>query len=213
MSKDTHTSWQLALDDGSGMAWRRLALQLHHENPRGESARSVLITSANRGTQAPRAAVMLAHALAQELQQAVRLVDAYPRVADVTRLLGCAGARGFSDLTLDPDLRAQDLVLPTSNARVSLMPSGVSAQRSHSADALALAVRESSRDCDFAVLHGGPVLDDTMALSLVPFVDCVLILATENQTLLQDLDLAQRSVRVCKPKRMGLIIGTESTER
>jgi len=113
---------------------------------------------------------------------------------------------------LDPALRLADLALPTSNPLLRFVPAGVAgvAGRTRSPEQVERAVRTLDDGADFVVLIGGSVLDDTMALAITPHVGSVLLMAFENQTLLADLDQAQRALRFCKARHVGLVISTGS---
>ena len=197
------------------IAYHRLALQLHHDLPRNAEPRTVLLASANRAPGTARLAIQLAHSLAEQLQAPVLLVDAHPASADISHLLGCAALPGFADLLADPALRPQDLSLPTSHRHVSVLPAGVvgAAVRTRSPESVLRVVRALAEGPDVLLLHGGPVLDDTIAMALAPCVERVLLVAFENQTLLTDLDLAQRALSACKARRVGLVIASGSTAR
>jgi hypothetical protein len=200
---------------GEAIAYHRLALQLHHDLPRGQEPRTVLLASANRAPDTARLAILLAHSLAEQLQAPVLLVDAHPAGADISRLLGCNAVPGFADLLADAALRPADLALPTSHRFVSMLPAGVvgAALRTRSPESVGRVVRSLAEGPDVVVLHGGPVLDDTIAMSLAPCVERVLLVAFENQTLLTDLDLAQRALQACKARRVGLVIASGGSAR
>lgn len=200
---------------GAAIAYHRLALQLHHDLPRGQEPRTVLLASANRAPETAGLAMLLAHSLAEQLQAPVLLVDAHPAGADISRLLGCTAAPGFSDLLADASLRPADLAQATSHRHVTVLPAGVvgAALRTRSPEAVQRVVRSLADGPDVVLLHGGPVLDDTIAMSLAPCVERVLLVAFENHTLLTDLDLAQRALQACKARRVGLVIASGATGR
>jgi hypothetical protein len=185
-------------------------LQLHHDMPQAECRRMVLLTTANAAPQSAQAGIALAHCLARELQKPVLCVDAHGKAGDASRALGCLAARGFTDLMLDPSLRVHDLALPTSNPLLHFLPAGVAgaAGGMRSPDRVERAVKALEEGYDFVVLVGSSVLDDTMALAITPHVGSVVLLAFENQTLLADLDQAQRALRFCKARKIGLLIGS-----
>ncbi len=198
-------------NDVDAAAYQRLALQLHHDMPRGEGRRMVLVTTANASPQAALAGIALAHSLAEELQRTVLCADAHAKVGDVSRALGCIGAPGFTDMMLDPALQVRDLALPTSNPMLRFLPVGVAGAktgRARSPEQVERVVRALEDGHDFVVVIAGSVLDDTMALAVTPHVGSVLLLAFENQTLLADLDQAQHALRFCKARHVGLVIGT-----
>ena len=196
-------------------AYGRMALQLHHDLPAVAGKRTVMLTCANNAPLAAYASICLAHSLAEELQRSVVLVDAHARAGDVSRLLGCSAALGFSDMLLDPMLHPGALMQATSHPLVSVLPAGVAAglRRPRAPADIERVLRAIADGPEFVLLHAGPVLDDTAALSLAPFVARVLLLAFENDTLLGDLDLAQRALRACKAQQIGLVIASNGASR
>ena len=193
-------------------AYQRLALQLHHDLPRGHAhPRMVLLTTANPAAQVAVCGLALAQCLAQELQQPVLCVDAHGRSGEASQALGCLAARGLSDMMLDEGLLASELALATSEPLLRFLPAGVAglAGGRRSPEQLARAVAALSTGHDFVVLIGGPVLDDTSALAMAPLVGSVLMVAFENETLLADLDQAQRALRACGARAIGLVIGSD----
>ncbi len=199
-----------SFSDADAAAYQRLALQLHHDMPRGEGRRTVLLTTANAAREAAFAGIALAHSLAEQLQQPILCVDAHAKGGDASRALGCLAAPGFTDLTLDPELRVSDLALATSNPMLRFLPAGVVSAGAgvRSPEQVERAVRALEEGHDFVVLVGGSVLDDTRALTITPHVGSVVLLAFENRTLLADLDQAQRALRFCKARHLGLVIST-----
>jgi hypothetical protein len=210
-SPTSTTNGDFALSDADEAAYQRLALQLHNDLPRGEKRRMVLVTTANSAQQLAAAGLALAYSLAEELQRPVLCVDVHLKAGDASRMLGCTAAPGFTDLILDPDLRVSDLALPTSHPKLHFMPAGVAgAGRSRSPEQIERCLGTLDAGHDFVVLVGGSVLDDTVALSITPHPGSVLLMGFENQTLLADLDQAQRALRFCRARQIGLIIGTPS---
>jgi Mrp family chromosome partitioning ATPase len=193
-------------------AYQRLALQLHRDLPRGgDLPRMVLLTSANPAPRMASCGLALAQCLAQELLQPVLCVDAHSRVGSASQALGCLAAQGLSDMALDDSLRAADLALATSEPLLRFLPAGAAglAGTRRSPEQLARAVGTLGEGQDFVVLLGGPVLDDTSALALAPLAGTVLMVAFENETLLADLDQAQRALRACGARAIGLVIGSD----
>jgi hypothetical protein len=197
------------LTDVDEAAYQRLVLQLHHDLPRGEKRRMVLVTTANAAPQLAAAGLAVAYSLAEELQQPVLCVDVHLKGGDASRMMGCLAAPGFTDLLLDPNLRVSDLALPTSHPKLHFMPAGVAgAGRPRSPEHIEHCLGLLDASHDFVVLVGGSVLDDTVALSITPHPGSVLLIGFENETLLADLDQAQRALRFCRARQIGLVIGT-----
>jgi MinD-like ATPase involved in chromosome partitioning or flagellar assembly len=174
-----------------------------------------MVTSANSAPMTAYVSISLAHSLAEVLQRRVVLVDAHPRVGDVSRLLGCDAALGYSDMLIDQQLQMEGLLLATSNPQVSVLPAGLAsgASRPRSPEDHGRVVSAIAGGLDFVVLHAGPVLDHTSALALAPFVARVMLVAFEHQTLLGDLDLAQRALRACQARQIGMVIACGPADR
>ncbi len=196
------------LTESAAAAYQRIALQLHHDLPRDGRRRLALLTTANAAPSVARCGLALALGLAQELQQPVLCVDAHLRGGDASRALGCDGAQGWSDLMHDSALNPADLALPTSEPLLRFLPAGVAGRQGarRSPEQVQRAVDALATGHDFVVILGGPVLDDTMALGVAPHVGCVLLLAFDDQTLLTDLDQAQRALRACGAQGVRLVI-------
>jgi Mrp family chromosome partitioning ATPase len=192
--------------------FNHLAFQLHHDMPRADGPRTVLLTTANTAPEAAQAGFALAHSLASELQGSVLCVDVDMMLGEASRVLGCGAARGFSDLMADPALRVRDLALPTSNPLVTFLPAGVTsaASQPRTLERVERAVKSLAEGYDFVLMIGGSVLDDTMALSIAPHVGSVVLFALENCTMLADLDRAQRALRICKARHIALVFGAGS---
>jgi len=56
------------------------------------------------------------------------------------------------------------------------------------------------------LLSGESVLDNSMAMALAPNVGRVLLLATENQSKVADLEAAQDVLNFCKARKVGLLL-------
>lgn len=190
--------------------YHRLALQLHYDLPHGQQPRSVLLATPGPSPLAAHVSISLAHSMAQELQKPVLLVDADGRAGTLSSVLGCADAQGFSELLLQAGMPLQDLVRATSNEHVSFLPAGQvgrSARQRPNVEAVGAAL-DAASGYDFVILSGGSVLNDSLALGIAPHVGCVLMVPVEHETLAEDLDVAQRSLRFCKARKIGLLLAT-----
>ena len=54
--------------------------------------------------------------------------------------------------------------------------------------------------------------DNGLALALAPLVGCVLLLATEDETMIDDLDAAQEALRIRKTRDIGVVLATRSRD-
>jgi len=188
--------------------YRRLALQLQHELTAAQSPRSVLLTAPNRSVLAAHASPSLAFCLAEELGLRVLLIDASGQDRELSRALGCEHRAGYSDLLSQASQDPAALVLPTSHPAVHFLPAGTvpAAAMGRHQDAIPVLLSHGLRTHDFLVLSGGSVLHDTAALAATPHVGTVLLMPVENETLVADLDAAQKALRFCKAKHIGVVM-------
>jgi hypothetical protein len=202
--------WRRAHESDDSAPYRRLALQLHYDLCRPDNPRSVLLVTPNPSRLCAYGSATLACCLADELRRPILLVDACPAAPEASRMLGSAAIRGFSDLLLTPSLPWDDLVLPTSHENVWFLPAGATVGPSQAAppEHIVAVLKAAEARYDFVLVCGGSVLSNTMALAVVPYVGCVLLLAIENQTRVEDLDAAQETLQFCKASKVGLVFTT-----
>ena len=194
--------------------FRRLAMQLHYDLPRDDSPRSALLVTPGSSELTAAAGASLAQCLAEELRQPILLVDACRKASDLTQLAGATGMPGLSDYLADPHLAIDRLVLGTKQDNVWLLPAGshIPPQRTNGAPrttdiaGIRVLLNDTAQKYDFVVVSGGSVLLDSLPLTIAPHVGCVLLMAIENQTRLDDLDLAQQSLAFCRPRKIGLLL-------
>lgn len=211
--RDRHTIWwnpEPGIDstDRGAAPYRRLALQLHHDlTPQGTS-RSILVATPNRSQLPAHASISMAYCLAEELHLTALLIDACATEPELSRALGCVDARGFSDLLENPEQMLEQFVLPTTHPRVWFLPAGTrrGTATAQSPESVRKVIASAESRYGFIVLSGGSVLNDTAALAITPHVGCVLLLPVENETLVGDLDAAQKTLRICKARKIGIMM-------
>lgn len=194
--------------------FRRLAMQLHYDLPREEGGRSVLLVTPDISSLPAYSGALLAQCLAEELRSHVLLVDACRKASDLTRLAEAQGAPGLANYLGDPRITLDAVTVPTRHENVWLLPSGNpsesadtrGAERNTESAGIAALLADAAEKFDFVVLAGGSVLHDSLALAMAPQAGCVLLMAVENQTRLEDLDLAQQSLAFCRPRKIGLLL-------
>jgi Mrp family chromosome partitioning ATPase len=193
--------------------YRRLALQLHYGLPRSEKLRSALLVTPEGSSVSAQSSLGLATSLADELKRSVLLVDASARSADATRILGCSGERGLAEFLAEPSLCVAALTFETTDSRVSFLPAGDTSacEGDPPSQRLSALFQAASRDYDFVLFSGGSVLAESMALALAPLVGCVLLIARENETSLDDLDAAQQALDLCQARKIGLVLTTRAS--
>jgi len=190
--------------------YRRIALRLHYGLTRPGVPRSALLASPIVSTLSAQSSAALACCLADELRQPILLIDVSPKDPAASRLLECAARPGFADLLSNPELRLDDMVLPTNRENVSFLSAGSSVALFHTTppDRLCALLQEVESRYDFVLLSGGAVLNNSVTLALAPHAGCVLLLVIENETLMEDLDAAQDALSFCKARQVGLVLAT-----
>ncbi len=203
--------WNRSRDSDQDLApYRRLAIQLHYDLIRPDNPRSVLLVTPTASRACGYSSADLASCLAEELRRPVLLIDLCHKDREASRILNCTDNRGLTDMLCDPALPLDEVVLPTTCENVSFLPAGTSAAGSPpaTADSINALLKEAQSRYEFVVLSGGSVLDNAAALSLAPHVGCVLLLAVENETKVEDLDTAQNALSMCKARKLGLVLTT-----
>ena len=55
-------------------------------------------------------------------------------------------------------------------------------------------------------MAGGPVLTNSVALAMVPHVGRILLLVSENNTYIADIDAAQNALELCGAREVSLVM-------
>ena len=141
-------------------------------------------------------------------------VNAAPRERKLSALLECAGRRGLTEALFDPRLSLGEIVLPTTHPNVAFVAAGILADPvEHVAAERAGALLDSfQRDHEIVLLCAGAVPGNALALAFAPFVGRVLLLATENETMTEELEAAQESLRIRNAHDIGLVLATRSRD-
>ena len=188
--------------------YRRMALQMQHELSADGEGRCLLLATPNRSVLAAHASPCLAYSLAEELGQRVLLIDASGADGELSRALGCAFQPGWTDLLADPARALEALVLATSHPQVGFLPAGTApdAASSRHQDAIPRLLARARQQHDVLILSAGSVLHNTAVLAAAPHVSSVLLMPVENQDLVADLDAAQKALRLCKARHIGVVM-------
>jgi MinD-like ATPase involved in chromosome partitioning or flagellar assembly len=197
--------------NGDGLAaYRRIALQLHRDLLLPVD-RSALLTSPTESPLCARGSVTLASCLAEELQQRILLIDASPRTREASRMLGCEESPGFLDFLSEPSLPLESLALATSHPNLWFLAAGSRGRNGlpTAHPAIEMLQKSAGRQYDFILLAAGPVLTDSMALALAPYVGVTLMLVIENESTVEELDSAQAALNMCKARKIGLVLTTQ----
>ena len=193
---------------------RRVAIQLNHDLEGTAPPRTVLVTAPTDAAASAHMSVALARCMGEELRQRVMLVDASPH-AEITRMMGCLNDAGFAELLDDPLRPVEGLLLPTTVQCVRLLPTGLigGLVRANVASDPVGVLRRLQAHADLIVVSAGSVLGGTAALALAPFASAVVLVPVEDETLAEDLDMAQYSLRMCKAARIGILMASPARGR
>ncbi len=194
----------LGRNDGSLAAYRRLALQLHHDLGHGPTSRSVLVVSPDDAGTCARVAANLACCMAEELGRGVLLADA-TREGMLSSALADAIPLGLNNLLSDTSLGLEKLVLPTSFADVSFLPSGTRS-KGYSPENSDRLLQQAALRFDFAVVAAGAILSDPFALASAPCYGAVLLLVVENETPTKLFEEAGHSLKMCGVERLHVTL-------
>src|SRR5450755_3225781 len=191
-------------------AYRRLALQLHHDLSRANSPRSALLVTPATSNLCARGTVAVSSCFAEQVRRPVLLIDVCPKHPEATRLLLSDGKPGYAEFLEDPTISLEDLILPTNCNNVSFLPAGSDALRTNptSSDNIRALLEAAEARYDYVLLSGGSVLHDPTIFALAPYVGCVLLLVIENQTMMEDLEAAREVLEFCKVRKVGLLFTT-----
>ena len=122
------------------------------------------------------------------------------------------GADGLTDKLFDPELPLEDIVLPTTHPNISFVAAGdhVDLVEHIAAERATALFDDFAHSHDLVLLSGGRVPQNSLALALAPLVGCVLIIATEEVTKVEELDLAEEALRIRKAREIGLVVAPSS---
>ena len=171
--------------------------------------KTIMITSARPREGKTLTAINLALSFAKAYNQTVLLVDCDLQNQFVQHHFGIDGKYGLMD-HLEKNVPLKDIILWPGIEKITFI-SGGSREAAHSAEILGsprmkLLVDElKSRYADRYVLFDTPpVLGSADALSLAPFVDCILMVVEQGRTAMQDIDQALEVVP--KEKFLGFAL-------
>jgi hypothetical protein len=189
-------------------SYRRLAFQLHYGLSRTDGvSRSVLVVTPNESKYWAKGCVTLATCMAEELRRPVILVDGDDR-SEVCQMLESPGSHGLVDFLREPKRPLQELALATSQPNLSFLPTGNNqgSPIPASTENAKVLLLECARHWEFAVIAGGPVLQNSFPLAMAPYVGRVLLLVTENRTHVDDIDAAQLALEQCGAQNVNLVL-------
>ncbi len=184
--------------------FRRLAVQLDQDlsGAGSQPGKIVLLVSPDQDGVAEVACEHLGAVLALEMGRRVLVISAETSAADD------AGGPGLADVLREGVGAMGKAVRAESGGRLSKLGTGagLSPALLLGSEHRAAMVAEAARGFDFVLIHAAPVLRDTTGLALGPASDCVLLLALEGRTLLEDLDAARKLVASRTAAKVGVLL-------
>jgi len=175
----------------AALSYRFLARQIANDMPRGESGRTILLSSAVPASASNEAMLMFSHAVADELGARVLLVDGTFGSEGVGHALDYDGAPGLMDLIADSGQDVFGMIQATSRHNIALLPAGrprIGRPQPIAADRIAELYRQLCGRFDYVVVQQGSIIADTRYLVCAARADLVLMLVEEGVTPVDELD-------------------------
>ena len=175
----------------AALSYRYLARQIAVDLPRADRGRTVLLSAVVGPASNNEAMLMFSHALAEELDCRVLLIDGTFGEWGISAVLGHAGAPGLVDLVHDGDRGAGDLIQTTSRRNISVLPAGrtgIERPLPIRTGQVAALLEQAGQGFDYVLVQQGAITADTRYLPFAAKSDLVLLLAEEGVTLVGELD-------------------------
>jgi len=195
-----------------------LALRLHGDLSAQGGARSVLVTAADDDAVGLDTTLELAWCLAEQGGHTVLLVDGAFGNDGLGAALGVAGLAGLTDW-LDagsasvpgPPAALASLIQPTGHERIHVLPQG-DARKAATVRARALPelIAQAGGQHDFVLVFSSLQGDVHRALAFSPVVDAALLVAVEEQTLVEQITRGQRLLDDCGARRVALVLAARA---
>ena len=160
--------------------------------------RTLAITSPSAGDGKTVVSINLAFSAARLVEQTTILVDFDMRKPQIARYLGLAGDYPLADL-MDGTVRLADLLVSPGLPRLEILPN-TSRVRGSTEFIVSQTVRQLVDDLKMRHEKGPiifdlpPLLTADDALAFLPLVDCVMLVASANQTKLGDLNECEQKL-------------------
>jgi Mrp family chromosome partitioning ATPase len=201
--------------DAVTQAYQRLAMQVNLDLGAKEGGRSIMLTSPHGGDVCCEPTLELAWYLAQEQGQRVLIVDGSVADQELTRAFGCTETSGLLDLLTGVPEEMNGLLRPTRHDFVTFLAAGESkgAGRSVNLGNLAACLERLQEEYDYVLIHAPAILSGATALAFPALVDCVLLLAVEGESRLDDLGASRDALSACKARKIGLVLTVPGPNR
>jgi receptor protein-tyrosine kinase len=164
----------------------------------------VMITSARPGEGKTFSALNLAGSIAQHTQRDVLLVDVDAKRRSISSELGLGDRPGLLDVSTDPTLRIEDIVVRTAMPHLSVVPigktraDGIGGDGSSARPLTALIERIARRFPNGVVLlDAPPCLSTSDPSTLAPFVGQIVLIVEAEQTQRNEVIAALDLVKAC----------------
>jgi protein-tyrosine kinase len=173
------------------------------------NANLVMVTSTREGEGKTFVALNLAFSLAADPDRSVILIDADPAKSSVAHLLGLQVEHGLTDLLQDGAVDLDDVVLPTSIAGLSIVPSGhhhALAAELFASDRMGTLLHILGRTAPHAIviLDAPPVLATSEASALARHVDQAVLVIEADKTSRAAIGEALNLIAMCP--HIGLVL-------
>jgi Mrp family chromosome partitioning ATPase len=196
--------------DGSE-SFRQLALQLHLDLSDLDGGRAVMLSTSVDSDLCMGTTLELAWFLAEEHGHRVLVVDGSLVGQELTHRMGCEGAEGLLDFLADDVEPDGGRLLATDHPLVWFGPAGQRQVGMGMGQALVRRRLDAGLNWfrgayDYLLLYTPPLLDDAAGLGFASVVDCVLLLAEEGKSRLDELDKCQDMLMAQGAKHVGLVL-------
>ncbi len=201
------------LVDSSREALKRLVQRLYSNMETITAGCSVMLSSPDSAQVSVLATLSLARYLAEDETRSILVVDACLRQQELGRSLQAIGVPGLLEYLDHGEPSVQELVRPSSIARVSILPAGTSKtdlnlllKSGESRRRLQDGLRSLKQEYTFILLCAPSVLLSSYSLVFPSLVDCVLALVTPGKTRRQDASAFIETLRNCDAREIGLLV-------
>lgn len=173
------------------------------------NANLVMVTSTREGEGKTFIALNLAFSLAAERDRSVILIDADPAKSSIAHLLGLQVEHGLMDLLQDGAVDLEDVVLPTSVANLSIVPSGhhhALAAELFASDRMGTLLHTLGRVAPhgIVILDAPPVLATSEPSALARHVDQAVLVIEADKTSRAAIGEALNLIAMCP--HIGLVL-------
>lgn len=190
-------------------AYRRLALQLRMDLADRTGGGVVMFTCPSSAEVSVHMVAELAHFLAADQGHRVLIVDGCLDDPLLSGVLGLDGAEGLADVLADPGFDPNAAIVSDEEEGIDFLPAGRrsrEAARALAAGASEAVLTRLREKYDYVLVASGPLTEDPTALALAPCMDCVLVLAVEDATRIEEVERTRQTLAELEAKKIGLVV-------